>query len=148
MSWGCFGWQLPLPAHAAVQAIHVASAARLVRPLCVLPAAAGAPATFLSYNIPKFRSAMTLLDWPFAVVWPPAPLELGAATSDTAACAAVTLWLQAVLGWLVPTTLLALSVRPARGPGKLLRENAALAVGTLAQAAWCVVRVAALKYVH
>jgi hypothetical protein len=89
----------------ALQAAHVAAASRLLPSVCAAPArvapgtaaaaaAAAAGGTFQSLNADKFRAAMAVLDWPFAVVWPPAPTELSLGTTDGAACRAVALWVQ------------------------------------------------------
>lgn len=149
MSWGCFGWQLPFPLHVAMQAAHVAAASRLVSPVCAAPALASST-TFMSLNISKIRTVMTVLDWPFAVVWPPAPGELNTATSNVAACSALVFWVQMTLGWVVPTSLLASSLSVGEGERwrRAVQEQGVLVTGALAQALWCFIRVGALKYIH
>ena len=154
VSWGCFGWQLmPFSLHMTVQAAHIFAASRLVAPVCAAPAllsTASKTTTFMSLNIAKIRTVMTVLDWPFAVVWPPAPGELNAATSDVAACSALIFWIQISLGWLVPTSLLASSLRVGLGDRwrRAVQDQGMFVTGALAQAVWCIVRVAALKYIH
>jgi hypothetical protein len=154
MSWGCFGWQLPFPLHVAVQAAHVAAASRLVAPACAAPvllsalSKTGKTTTFMSSNIEKIRTVMTVLDWPFAVVWPPAPGELNAGTSNIAACTALIFWVQISLGWLVPTSLLAASLSVGDRWRRAAQEQGVLVTGTTAQALWCLIRVGALKFIR
>lgn len=149
MSWGCFGWQLPFPLHAGVQLAHTAAAVALVNPICAAPATLDASPTFMSANIAKIRSLGAALDWPFAVAWPPAPMELAAATSDAAACSALVFWMQAVLGWMVPTAVLSMLLA-ARGrhAGRWGDQQGWLLTAAAAQALWCIARVSALKYIH
>lgn len=147
MSWGCFGWQLPFPLHSAVQAVHVFAASRLIAPVCAAPALAKTT-TFMSLNISKIRTVMTVLDWPFAVVWPPAPGELNVSTSNVAACSALILWVQITLGWMVPTSLLAVSLSVGDRWRRAAQEQGVLVTGAIAQAVWCLVRVSALKFIH
>ncbi|PRW44947.1 squamosa promoter binding -like 5 [Chlorella sorokiniana] len=59
--WGALGWQLPLPWHAAVQALHVGLAGwRLAPAVC---SAGGA----LRGNFSKLQALALLLDWPLRV---------------------------------------------------------------------------------
>lgn len=149
MAWGCFGWQLPFPLHAAVQAAHVAAASQLITPLCAAPTPLTDPTaqTLMSENIGKFRNVIAVLDWPFAVLWPPAPRELNAATSDVAACTAVIFWSQAVLGWLIPTALLVASLTLRGRWDRTVQEHGAVVTGSIAQALWCITRVIVPKFV-
>ena len=157
--WGCFGWQLPFGLHAAVQALHVGAASRLVGVVCAAPGAAGAPpgGTFMSLNAGKFRGLMGVLDWPFAVVWPPAPMELSAGTTDAQACRAVVTWAQLTLGWLLPTAALGASHAASwRGAGgssgggsgvaAALARQLPLVTFAAAMTIWCVARVAAISH--
>ena len=91
---------------------------------------------------------MHILDWPFAVLWPPAPRELNVATSDVAACTAVVLWSQLVLGWLIPTALLAMSLSLRGRWDRTVQEHGVIVTGSIAQAVWCITRVLVPKFVE
>lgn len=90
---------------------------------------------------------MAVLDWPFAVVWPPAPGELNVSTSNTAACSALIFWVQITLGWLVPTMLLASSLSVGGMWRRAAQEQGTLVTGVVAQAMWCSIRVSAIKFI-
>jgi hypothetical protein len=102
----------------------------------------------MSLNIEKIRTVMTVLDWPFAVVWPPAPGDLNAGTSNIAACSALIFWAQITLGWLIPTSLLASSLSGGNRWRRAAQDQGVLVTGALAQALWCFIRVAALKFIQ
>lgn len=84
------------------------------------------------------------------MVWPPAPLELEAATSARAACVTVGLWVQITLGWLAPTAMLAwaASAQAMQRAGQLVPDGFVFYIFFVGQAIWCFVRVAVLKYYH
>lgn len=88
-----------------------------------------------------------VLDWPFAVVWPPAPQALAALTSEGAACGALVAWVQAVVGCVLPTALLT-AVSKYHWNVRWIRrhkEHVPLVVGMVVPGVWCIAHVVAIR---
>ena len=135
ISWGCFGWLLPMKYHIVLQACHVFMASKLIPVTC-----SANPGSFMMQNESKFRYVMQVLDWPFSFLPSDAPAMLNDQTNTRSACIAINLYLLISFAFLLPSFLILINSRDIAIRTPILRQEGWLFLFLAIELCWCVIR--------
>jgi hypothetical protein len=146
ISWGCFAWLLPKGRyHVLLQLMHSILALKLAPVTCALPSTE--VDTFASLNMPKFRTWMNVLDWPFMTIPGASKTIMSDLSSDYVSCMSVCSWCSLVFGFMTPSLIFLMSY-----PGlsqrmrMLLHRDGLFILACASQALWCIMRISSVKF--